>query len=50
MVLTSKDNLGLGFNELDIGKLESPAFTLALSSELEVVRLFPFSDESSPIF
>jgi hypothetical protein len=49
MLLTSKDDLGLGLNELGIGKLEWLALTLALLSEQEVVRSFPTSDESSPI-
>jgi hypothetical protein len=47
-LLTSKDNLGLGLNELGIGILGSLASTLALSSELELVQSFPTSDESLP--
>jgi hypothetical protein len=46
MLLTSKDDLGLGLNELGMGKLELPASTIALSSEL--VQSVPKSDESSP--
>jgi hypothetical protein len=46
MLLTSKDDLGLGLNELGMGKLESPASTMALS--LELVQSVPKSDESSP--
>jgi hypothetical protein len=46
MLLTSKDDLGLGLNELGMGKLESPASTMALS--LELVQWVPKSDESSP--
>jgi hypothetical protein len=42
MLLTSKDNLGLGL----MGKLELPASTIALLSEL--VQSVPKSDESSP--
>jgi hypothetical protein len=45
MLLTSKDDLGLGLNELGIGILGSLASTLALSSELELVQLFPTSNE-----
>jgi hypothetical protein len=48
MLLTSKDDLGLGLNELGIGILGLPASTLALSSELELVQSFPTSDESLP--
>jgi hypothetical protein len=48
MLLTLKDNLGLGLNELGIGILGSPASTLALSSELQIKQSFPTSDESSP--
>jgi hypothetical protein len=52
MLLTSKDNLGLGLNELGIGILGLPASTLALSSELELelelVQSFPTSNESLP--
>jgi hypothetical protein len=44
--LTSKDDLVLGLNELGMGKLESPASTMALLSEL--VQSVPKSDESSP--
>jgi hypothetical protein len=48
MLLTSKDNLGLGLNELGIGMLGLLASTLALLSELELVQSFPTSDESLP--
>jgi hypothetical protein len=48
MLITLKDDLGLGLNELGIGILGSPASTLALSSELELVQSFPTSDESLP--
>jgi hypothetical protein len=48
MLLTSKDNLGLGLNEFGVGILGSPASTLALSSELELVQSFPTSNESLP--
>jgi hypothetical protein len=48
MLLTSKDDLGLGLNELGIGILGSPASTLALSSELQLKQSFPTSDESLP--
>jgi hypothetical protein len=46
MLLTLKDNLGFGLNELGMGKLESPASTMALL--LELVQSVPKSDESSP--
>jgi hypothetical protein len=46
MLLTSKDDLGLGLNKLGMGKLEMPASTMALL--LELVQLVPTSDESSP--
>jgi hypothetical protein len=46
MLLTLKDDLGLGLNELRMGKLESLASTIALLSEL--VQSVPKSDESSP--
>jgi hypothetical protein len=46
MLLTSKDDLGLGLNELGMGKLESLASTMALL--LELVQSVPKSDESSP--
>jgi hypothetical protein len=46
MLLTLKDDLGLGLNKLGMGKLELPASTVALSSEL--VQSVPKSDESSP--
>jgi hypothetical protein len=45
---TSKDNLGLGLNELGIGLLGLPASTLALSLELQLEQSFPTSDESLP--
>jgi hypothetical protein len=45
-LLTSKDDLGLGLNELGMEKLESLASTMALS--LELVQSVPKSDESSP--
>jgi hypothetical protein len=55
MLLTSKDDLGLGLNKLGIGilglpasTLGLPASTLALSLELELVQSFPTSDESLP--
>jgi hypothetical protein len=48
MLLTSKDDLGLGLNKLGIGILGLPASTLALSSELELVQSFPTSNESLP--
>jgi hypothetical protein len=48
MLLTSKDDLGLGLNKLGIGILGSPASTLALSLELQLKQLFPTSDESLP--
>jgi hypothetical protein len=48
MLLTLKDDLGLGLNELGIGILGSPASTLALLLELELVQSFPTSDESLP--
>jgi hypothetical protein len=48
MLLTLKDDLALGLNELGIGILGSPASTLALLSELELVQSFPTSDESLP--
>jgi hypothetical protein len=48
MLLTSKDDLGLGLNELGIGILGLPASTLALSLELQLKQLFPTSDESLP--
>jgi hypothetical protein len=41
-----KDDLGLGLNKMGMGKLELPASTIALSSEL--VQSVPKSDESSP--
>jgi hypothetical protein len=48
MLLTLKENLGLGLNELGIGILGSLASTLALSLELELVQSYPTSDESLP--
>jgi hypothetical protein len=44
MLLTSKDNLGLGLKELGVGILGSLASTLALSSELQIKQSFPTSD------
>jgi hypothetical protein len=45
MLLTLKDDLGLGLNELGIGILGSLASTLALLLELELVQSFPTFDE-----
>jgi hypothetical protein len=44
MLLTSKDDLGLGLNELGIGILGSLA-SIALSLELELVQSFPTFNE-----
>jgi hypothetical protein len=48
MLLTLKDDLGLGLNELGVGILGSLASTLALLSELQLKQSFPTSDESLP--
>jgi hypothetical protein len=45
MLLTSKDDLGLGLSKLGIGILGLLASTLALSLELELVQSFPTFDE-----
>jgi hypothetical protein len=48
MLLTLKDNLGLGLNELGIGILGLLASTLALLLVLELVQSFPTSNEALP--